>query len=455
MRIVVLGAGQVGSSVASLLVNEGMDVTVIDLEEEKLRALQEKFDIRTVRGHASLPSILTTAGLADAKMLIAATSSDEVNMIACQIAYHLFGTPTRIARIRALDYIENAQFFSDDKISVNVFINPESLLTDYFHASVLFPSALEVMDFAGGKLKLVGVRVVAGGPLAHQKVSSLREHIPHIDARVAAIYRQDGSIMPEGHTILEPDDEVFFLSQAEDITSVMAELGRVEKDNRKITIAGGGHIGEKLARKLQNKHRVKLIERDTKRCEYLASALKSVVVLNGSATDRTLLVEEDVSGCHIFCAITNNDEINIMSCLTAKSCGALKTIALINNSDYHRLLVQNNINIDKLISPQQITVSRLLSYVRGGDVVRVHSLRNGAAEALEAIAHGDKNSSRLIGKRLEDIPLPHGVNLSALVRDEQVMIAHRHLVVEPEDHLIFFVVDKASITAVERLVQTY
>ena len=458
MKIIVLGAGQVGSSVSSLLVKEGVDITVIDKDHNKLRSLQEKYDIRTLEGHASLPSVLIEAGCEDADLLIATTSSDEVNMIACQVAYNLFKTPTRIARIRELNYSENPELFTDDKISVNVLINPENLLTEYIHSAVLYPSALEVMDFAAGKIKLVGIQAHLGGPLVHQKVSSLREHIPNIDSRVAAIYRDKTAIMPEGETIIEPGDEVFFLTESQNIGKVMSELRRVEKDNRHVIIAGGGNIGTKLARALQKKHRVKIIERDRDKCDQLSSGLSNTVILNGSCTDRSLLVEENIGSCHIFCAITNNDETNIMSCLLAKSCGAKKTIALVNNPDYGTLFstgeMGQEVVIDKIIEPQQITVSRLLSYVRRGDMVRVHSLRHGAAEAMEAIAHGDSSSSKIIGKRLEDIALPYGVGIGALVRGDKVMMAHRHLVVEAEDHLVFFVVDKKSIAAVEQLVQS-
>lgn len=454
MKIIILGAGQVGSSVASLLVREGMDITIIDIVEEKLKVLQEKYDLRVIQGHASSPSILKQAGCAEAEMLIAATSSDEVNMIGCEIAYYLFKTPTRIARIREMDYTNEVKLFSNERIAVNAIINPESLVKGHIHSSVLFPNALEVMDFANGKLKLVGMKALASGPLVDQKVSSMRTHIPAIDTRVAAIYKKQGAVMPTADTIIEEGDEVFFLAESNDIVKVMSELQRIEKENREVIIAGGGHIGEKLANALAKKHTVKIIEQDLARCQALSSLLSSAVVLNGSATDQDLLLEGNIANCHIFCALTNRDEVNIMSCLLAKSCGAHRTIALINNTDYLNLLLKQKIDIDKMVSPQQVTVSRLLSYVRRGDVVRVHRLRNGAAEALETIAHGNKNSSKLIGKRLEDVPLPHGVTIGALIRADKVMIAHRHLIVEPEDHLIFFVLDKMSIKAVEKLVQS-
>ena len=407
-----------------------MEITVIDIVEEKLLALQEKYDIRTLLGHASSPIILEQAGCAEAEMLIATTSVDEVNMIACQVAYHLFNTPTRIARIRRQDYTNLPELFIDDRISVKVFINPESLVTEYIHAAVLFPSALEVMDFTNGKLKLVGMKAQAGGPLINQKISSIPSHIPNIDTRVAAIYKKTGAVMPEPDTVIKEGDEVFFLAESNDIIRVMSKLQRLEKENREVIIAGGGHIGEKLAHALARKHKVKIIEQDKKRCKELSTQLSSAVVLNGSSTDQDLLLEGNIANCHIFCAVTNKDEVNIMSCLLAKSCGAKKTISLINNSDYLELLLKQQVGIDKMISPQQVTVSRLLSYVRRGDVVRVHRLRNGAAEAMEAVAHGDKESSKLIGKRLEDVSLPHGVTMGALIRNDEVMIAHRHLVIE-------------------------
>ncbi|MBE8182736.1 MAG: Trk system potassium transporter TrkA [Candidatus Portiera sp.] len=456
MKIIVLGAGQVGTSVASWLVKEGIDITVVDSHPDKLRTLQQKYDIRTIVGNASLPSILEAAGAADCDLLIATTSRDEVNLLACQIAYHLFKIPKRIARIREQDYISQAHLFCDTKIAVNVMINPEEQLKEYIHSSILYPSALEVMDFAHGKLKLVGIKALSGGPLVHQKVSSLREHIPNIDSRVAAIYRDTSVIMPEGDTVIEPDDEVFFLTESKHIANVMSELRKVEKDNRRVIIAGGGHIGEKLAMVLQNKHRVKIIENNRDRCEELTNSLSRTVVLNGSCVDKRLLVEENIGGCDIFCALTNSDEINIMSCLLAKNYGAKKTIALVSSPNYEEVFAKDGLglNIDNIIDPQQVTISSILSYVRKGDVVRAHSLRHGAAEAFEVIAHGDEESSVLIGKKLEDIVLPHGVSIGALVRGNKVLMAHRNVVVEAEDHLVFFVVDKSSIEALEQLLQS-
>ena len=454
MKIIILGAGQVGSSVASLLVREGMDITIIDIVEEKLKILQEKYDLRTIHGYASLPSVLKRAGCTEAEILIAATNSDEVNMIGCQIAHYLFGTPKCIARVREMDYTSQGEIFSDKRIAVDAIINPESLVTEHIHSAILFPNALEVRDFADGRLKLVGMKAQASGPLVEQKIRSIRSHIPDVDMRVAAIYKKKGAAMPTSDTVIEEDDEVFFLAESTDILKIMKKLQRIEEENREVIIAGGGHIGEKLANALAKKHKVKIIEQDMKRCQQLSSLLSSAVVLNGSATDQDLLLEENIANCHIFCALTNRDEVNIMSCLLAKSCGAHRTIALINNTDYLNLLLKQNFDIDKMVSPQQVTVSHLLSYVRRGDVVRVHRLRNGVAEALEAVAHGNKESSKLIGKKLEDVLLPHGVTIGALIRADKVMMAHRHLVVEPEDHLIFFIFDKMSIQAVERIVQS-
>ena len=456
MKTIILGAGQVGSSVAALLAKEGVEITVIDNNPEKLRHLQEKSDVRIIEGNASLPSVLRSAGADEADLLIATTNSDEVNLIACQICYHLFNISTRIARIRKQDYLSEKEMFCDEQMAVSLLINPEVLLTEYIHLSILYPSALEVMDFAHGKLKLVGIQALQGGPLVHQKVSSLREHIPKIDSRVAAIYRDKTAIIPEGNTVIEPGDEVFFLTESQHIHNVMSELRKVEKDNRHVIIAGGGHIGERLAFALQKKHRVKIIERDEARCEELTNNLSNTVILKGSCVDRRLLIEENIKNCDIFCAITNNDESNIMSCMLAKNCGAKKTICLINNSDYESIFSGNDgsLAIDKIIEPQQVTISSLLSYVRRGDMVRVHTLRYGAAEAMEVIAHNESGSSKIVGKRLDEISWPYGVIMGALVRGDKVLMAHRHIVIEAEDHLIFFVIDKNSIEAVEQLVQS-
>lgn len=451
MKIIILGAGEVGGNLAQNLTQEASDITVVDTNSDRLRELQDKFDIRTVRGMASHPDILRQAGAEDADMLIAVTNSDEVNMVACQVAYTVFNTPTKIARIRSSAYIRDGGIFRNDAMPVDVIVNPEAIVTHDISRLIDNPGALQVMDFADGKAQLVGIKAYYGGPLVDQELRYLRQHMPTVDTRVAAIFRKNRPIIPQGNTVIEADDEVFFIAASRDIKTVMSEMRRVEKPNKRIIIAGGGHIGEHLARTVENRYGVRIIEHNRQRCYELSETLDKTIVLAGDASDRDLLLEENIEETDVFCAVTNDDEANIMASMLAKSLGARKVITLINNAAYVDLIEDSNIDI--VINPQQATLGSILTHIRQGDVVRVHSLRRGAAEAIEAIAHGDKSSSRVIGKRIEDIDLPRGTTIGAIVRGDDVVIAHDDIVVESGDHIILFLVDKTRIKDVEKLFQ--
>ncbi|MBV0933775.1 Trk system potassium transporter TrkA [Marinobacterium weihaiense] len=452
MKIIILGAGQVGGSLAEHLANEANDITVIDTDSARLRELQDRLDIRTIEGKASYPSALEQASAQDADMLIAVTNSDEVNMIACQIARTLFTVPTKIARVREHDYLQrNHAIFGDKGIPVDVLISPEELVTQHIKRMIQYPGALQVLDFASGQAQLVAVKAYYGGPLVGREISFLRSHMPNIDTRVAAIFRQDHPMIPKGDTVIEADDEVFFIAARRDIRAVMSELRRLDRSYKRIMIAGGGNIGARLAGSLENDYQVKLIERDLGRCNWLARELNNTIVLHGSASDRDLLVEENIEDTDVFCALTNDDEANIMASMLAKRLGARTVMTLINNPAYVDL-VQGGV-IDIAISPQQTTIGALLTHVRRGDVAAVHSLRRGAAEALEAVAHGDKRSSRVVGRAIEEIDLPPGTTIGAIIRGNEVLIAHDDLVIENDDHVILFLVDKRRIAEVERLFQ--
>ncbi|WP_137817578.1 Trk system potassium transporter TrkA [Pseudomonas sp. 2FG] len=451
MKIIILGAGQVGGTLAEHLASEHNDITVVDTDGDRLRDLGDRLDIRTVQGRGSFPAVLRQAGADDADMLIAVTNSDEINMVACQVAYTLFHTPTKIARVREAAYLTRADLFDNEAIPVDVLISPEQLVTHYIKRLIEHPGALQVIDFAEGKAQLVGVRAYYGGPLVGQQLRQLRQHMPNIDTRVAAIYRRDRPIIPQGDTVIEADDEVFFIAAKGHIRAVMSELRRLEDSYKRIVIAGGGHVGERLAEAIESRYQVKIIEMNPARCRALSEALDSTVVLQGSASDRDLLLEENIADADIFLALTNDDEANIMSSLLAKRLGARKVMSIINNPAYVDLVQGGEIDI--AISPQLATIGALLTHVRRGDIVSVHSLRRGAAEAIEAIAHGDAKSSKVIGRAIEDIALPPGTTIGALVRDEKVLIAHDDTVIEAGDHVILFLVDKQYIRDVERLFQ--
>ncbi|WP_297809312.1 Trk system potassium transporter TrkA [uncultured Methylophaga sp.] len=454
MKILILGAGQVGSSVAATLAREDDDITLVDSDNTNLLKLQDHYDIRTIQGEASHPDVLARAGAEDADLILAVTNSDETNMIACQICHTLYHTPTKIARIRTTGYLTTPELFEKDNpqaIAIDMLISPEQIVTEYIQRLISQPNALQVLDFSDGKIQLVAVKAVHGGPLVGHPLRDLRKHIPKTETRVAAIFREGRPITPTGDTEIEADDEVFFIAASKDIRAVMGELCRLEKPYRRIMLAGGGNIGARLATALENDYQVKLIEANPKRAEYLSEELANSIVLLGDVANEELLLEEEIDKVDLFCALTNDDEANILSAMLAKRLGATKVLSLINRAAYVDLVESGTIDI--ALSPQQATIGSLLAHIRRGDIVAVHSLRRGAAEALEAIAHGDSSSSMVVGRRIDEIDLPPGTTIGAIVRGEEVIIAHHDTIIESEDHVILFLVNKRYIKEVERLFQ--
>ena len=451
MKIIILGANHVAVSLAENLASEANDITIVDTDSDRLRELKDRIDVGTVVGQPSYPDVLRMAGAEDADMLIAVTENDEVNLVACQIAHALFKTPKKICRLRSASYIANESLFSPGGIAVDVVISPEQLVSHYIERLIDLPGSLQVLDFAEGKAQLVAVRAYYGGPLVGQEIRFLRSHMPSVDTRVAAIFRRDRAIMPEGSTVIEADDEVFFIAAQGNIRAVMGELRRLDKPYKRLIIAGGGNIGSRLAEAVEHRYQVKIIESSAERCAHLSERLSKAIVLNGVASDKKLLLAESIEDTDVFLALTNDDEANVMSSMLAKRLGARKVMTLINNPAYVDLVQGGEIDI--AISPQLASIGSLLTHVRRGDIVNVHSLRRGAAEALEAIAHGDMQSSKVVGKAIEDIELPHGTTIGAIVRNDEVLIAHDNVVVQSGDHVILFLVDKKRIPEVERLFQ--
>ncbi len=466
-----------GSSVAESLVSEANDITMVDIDSKRLALLQERLDLRTIVGNASHPSVLENAGAHDADMILAVTEHDETNLVACKLAASLFNTPTKIARIRSTEYLAHPDIFSSENFCVDFAISPEQILTEYIEKLIEFPEALQVLDFASRKVSLVAVRALQGGSLVGQQLQELRKHVPNVDSRVAAIFRKDRPIIPEGDTVIEAEDEVFFIAATEDIRTVMRELRKMDKPVKHVMIAGGGKIGKRLAETLEKDYQVKIIEHNYPASERLAAELSSALVLHGDATDETLLESENIADMDMFCALTNDEENNIMSALLAKRMGAHKVIALINRRAYVDLVQGSRIDI--AISPAQVTIGSLLAYVRHGDVAAVHSLRRGAAEAMELVVHGDARSSHVVGRKVEEIQLPKGATIGAIVRglpksegsfgenlsaerekalyhsdnDIRVIIAHHDTIIEQEDHVILFVINRKMIREVEKLFQ--
>lgn len=450
MNILILGAGQVGATAAySLAREEANDVTIVDRNPAVLRDLQNRLDVRTVVGNAAYPEVIERAGVRDCDMLIALMDSDETNMIACQIAHTLFDVRTKIARVRAREFANHAKLFADDMIPVDVIINPEQLVTEHMTQLIEFPGALQVLEFADGRVWLVASRAEDGGALIGHPLSELSHHIPNVECRVVAIYREGRGIIPDGSTVVSEGDEVFFIAARKDVRTVLSEMRKLDDPVRNVVIGGGGNIGVRLASAIENTTHVKLIERNRVRAEEISKRLDSALVLLGDAADEELLLEENIDSADIFAAVTDAEEANILSGMLAKRLGAHRVMALINKPAYAEFVEAGM--IDMTISPQEITLGALLAHVRRGDVVKVHALRRGAAEAIEAIAHGDARESRVVGRAVDEIRLPRGAAINAVVRGDEVMMAHHDTVIEEDDHVILFVADRRQIDEVERL----
>lgn len=453
MKIIILGAGQVGATLAESLVGEDNDITLVDTDTTRLENLQDKHDLRVIQGSASSPKVLREAGAADADLLVAVTSSDEINMIACQLGYTLFNIPTKIARIRNAEYLrEREKLFNTSVLPIDHIISPESLVKDDVVRLIEYPGALQVAHFADGLISVAVVKAYYGGTLVGYSLSALTDHMPHIQCRIVSILRQGKVIRPQGSTIIEAGDEITFICATIHIKAVMSELQHLEKTYKRVMIIGGGNVGTSVAKQLEDHYTVKLIERNATRANELAEKLGKTLVFHGDASDQQLLFEEHIENIDVFLSLTSDDEANIMSALLAKRLGAKKAMVLIQRMAYINLIQGGTIDI--AISPQQVTISALLGHVRKGDVRNVVSLRHGIAEALEIVAHGDEQTSQVIGRKISELKLPMGVIVGAILRGKkEVIVAKRDVVIQAGDHVVVYVAEKKSIPEVEKLFQ--
>jgi trk system potassium uptake protein len=466
MKIVILGAGRVGESVAESLVSEKNDITVIDTDPARLRALQDRLDLRGVVGNGIQPSVLLAAGIEDADMLISCAPMDETNLVACKVAHDTFNVPTTIARLRSPEFPNASPIMGKTGFAVDQVICPEDSVTSYIRKLIEYPEALQVLEFAQGLVSLIAVRAVAGGPLVQHSLAEIPALMPGAEMRIVAIYRQDQALTQlNGQTRIEPGDEVFVLAATEHIRTVLGALRKMDRPVKRLMMAGGGKVGLRLAREVCGTYELKIIEANRQRCEYLATQLpSSTLVLHGDSTDEDLMGDENVRDMDLFMALTSDDEDNIMACLLAKRMGARRVLALINRKAYADLV--QGTTLDIAISPSHAVIGELLAFVRRGDVEAVHSLRRGAAEALEGIVRGDRKTCRMAGRRVEELELPEGAQIGAIVRglhladgslaenaQPMVMMAHHDTLIQPHDHVILFIPRKRNVKAVEKLFQ--
>ena len=449
MNILILGAGQVGSELTEILSEDGHSITLVDLDEEKLEKESEQHDIKIVSGNCCYPQTLEDANIQDTELAIAMTEWDEVNLVACQMIKHLNKKTRTMARIRAREYLKGKgnKIFENGEYSIDVLISPETLITEYISKLVQLPGALQVLDFGNGRASMVSVKAVEDAPITGHKISELKEHIPNADARVAAIYREEEIIIPSGDDFIKDGDEVYFISARANIKKVMSEIRPADSKHKSIMIAGGGKIGRRLAKTLEDKFSVvKIIEKSRKRGDYLSENLDHALVLNGDATDEDLLIEEGIEQIDMFCSVTDSDEANVMSSLLAKKLGAKKVLSLMNKQSFLDLIHQGEVDIT--VIPNEITIGVVLKNITKAKIERAHTFKKGKSEALELIA-SQEITPKIIGKGVDDIKLPNGCTISAIIREKEVKIAHHDVKIHENDHLIIFLSDKKLFPALE------
>lgn len=447
MKVVICGAGQVGTSIARHLAGENNDVTVVDQEPALIQKISDTLDVRAIHGFASHPGVLEQAGLRDADMLIAVTYSDEVNMVACQVGHSLFNVPTKIARVRNQNYLLPiwADLFSREHMPIDVIISPEREVARAIGRRLQAPGTLDVVPMVDGKVRVIGVRCDETTPIIETPLRQLTSLFHDLAIVVIGILRNERTIVPKPDDQMLPGDEVYFVCDSAHLTRALASFGHEELEARSVVIAGGGNIGLTLAEEIEREHpgvHAKIIEYNRERARFVAQTLNNTMVLNGDVLDPDILDEANIAQTETFVAVSNDDEVNILSSLLAKRSGCERTVTLINASTYASLITQ--LGIDTVVNPRAITVSSILQHVRRGRIRSVYSLREDFGEVIEAEA---LETSILVGRPLKDAKLPAGVIVGAIVRGEKVIMPRGDTVIEAKDRVVVF----ATYSAVKKV----
>lgn len=460
MKILIIGAGRIGCAVAESLVSEDNDITVIDQSAENIRLLQSRFDLRGIVGNALSPTLLEEASANDTDMMIAVTSSDETNLALCLLASRIFNIPTRIARVRNEELRNYPRILKEEGFGATTIIWPERALTNYLVKLIDIPEALQVQEFADGKVSLIAVKAQEGSPMVGGPIGELNAHIPNACARIAALFRHNQCLAISSRTLIEAGDEVIFVADTRHARLVTTQMRRRASATRSLIIAGSASMGAGIVRAITEDDllvgaaptSIRIIESDHAKARALALELEDkAMVLTGDFDDEDTLLSAGVEGCDLYISLSTDDENNILSALLAKKLGAGRTIALVNRRVYGELIEGSR--IDVTVSQTQAALDELIRYVRHGDVTAAYTLRHGLAEALEFVAHGTKKSSRVVGRRIDALRLPVGCSIAAVIRGDgdasEVLMARADLVIETEDRLIVFVPNRRLIQAVE------
>lgn len=450
MQVIICGAGQVGFSIARYLSGENADITVIDQSAELIKKVTDSLEVRGIVGFASRPDILERAGAADADMVIAVTYADEVNMVACQVCHSLFEVPTKIARVRDQSYLDPvwADLFSHDHMPIDVIISPEIEVAQAIERQLRLPGAFEVLQLADGKVSLIGVHIDENTPVIETPLRQLTEIFPDLNIIITGIVRQGSGIVPKSNDQMLPGDDVYFVTETDHLARAMAAFGHEEKEARRVIIVGGGNIGLYLAKSLEAHAphvQLKLIEMDRERAESVAQELDRAIVIHGDALETEILEEAKADRAEAVVAVSNDDEVNILTSLLAKRQGCKRAVTLINKTSYGPLI--GTLGIDAVVSPRAITVSTILQHVRRGRIRSVHSLSEGFAEVIEAIA---METSTLVGVPLREAKLPKGALVGLIVRDGKIVLPRGDVVVQVNDLVVIFAA-KDVVKKVEKL----
>ena len=448
MKILILGAGRVGSSLASTLSKQQYEVSVIDLSKEKLQRLQEDFDLATEVGHGSYPSTLKKAGADEETILLAVTNSDECNITSCQIAKSKFNVKKTICRLSNASYLDSLDAFGENNIDIA--ISPENEVTEHLVDLIKHPGAEQIESFANGSIKVVSVKAKKDGMLVNRELKSIKSDMPDTNTFVPAIYRKGKPLIPEGKTIIKENDEIYFLAAENDIDSVVQEMRLQDNSPSRMMIVGGGKIGFALAKTLEEDYKIKIIDPSNDRCEVISNQLNRTIVLKGEGSDEELLKSENIENIDIFCALTNDDETNIMSAFLAKKLGAKKTIIIVNNYTYINILPKNFVDI--ALSPQRLTVSMVLQHLAKGDVPQEVMLKmQSGAEAIEGIIHKNKFTKNFFDRPISEIPLPDNCVIAAVIRQDKIFMHSKKLLLKPDDKVIVFILGKTDKEQIENL----
>ena len=451
MKVIICGAGEVGKTLAQHLLKENNDITIIDQSEENLKEIKEHLDVNTYVGFGSQPSILDKAGAKNAEMLIAVTQSDEVNMIACEVANSQFNIPLKVARIRDQHYLDPnyESLFSKDQISVDLIISPETEVAEAIRRRLIAPGAFEIIPFSDKKIVLLGIKIEKDCPHINKQITKIQDNIDELKMSFLSIFRKEKIVIPDENEKIKLGDSVYVIADTNNLHKVMGFFGHQETKANSVVIVGGGNIGVSLAKKLEESKfgaNTKLIELNKERAENISAELNDTLVLNGSSLDLEILQEAKISDTETIISVTNQDEVNILTSLLAKKQGCKKAISLANDTTYRSIL--EPLGIDDVLSPQAITVSRILSYIRKGNIRQVYSLREGEGEVIEADA---VEASSLVNKKISDLKLPTGIKIGAVLKnDNEVHISNPNLEINNGDRIILFSLSK-MIKKVENL----